>query len=63
MLHATRSNRIQRLNEGHVLYELEGLVNPELPRTVGVNQKLAVEIKELRNNFIEIQPIQRSTLR
>jgi hypothetical protein len=63
ILNATRSNRIQRLKEGHILFELEGLVGEGLPRTVGVNQKLAAEIKELRENFIEIPPLQRSTLR
>jgi hypothetical protein len=63
ILNATRSNRIQRLKEGHILFELEGLVGEGLPRTVGVNQKLAAEIKELRDNFIEIPPLQRSTLR
>lgn len=63
ILHATRSNRIQRLKEGHVLFELEGIVGEGFTRTIGINQKLAAEIKELRENFIETSPIQRSTLR
>jgi hypothetical protein len=63
ILNATRSNRIERLKEGHILFELEGLVSGDLPRTIGINQKLAAEIKELRENFIEIPPLQRSTLR
>jgi hypothetical protein len=63
ILHATRSNRIQRLKEGHVLFELEGLVGEDFPRTLGINQKLAKEIKELRDNFIRPREITRSTLR
>ena len=63
ILNATRSNRIQRLKEGHVLFELEGVLGENLPRTVGIIQKLDAEIKELRKNFIEIPPLQRSTLR
>jgi len=63
ILNATRSNRIQRLKEGHVLFELEGVINEALPRSIGIVQKLNAEIKELRDNFVKISPISRGTIR
>ena len=62
ILKATRSNRIERSLEGSVLFELEGLINENLPRSVGINQKLKSEIKSLHDNFIATPQISKGTL-
>jgi len=62
ILNATRSNRIERINEGIVLFELGNIVNPELPRTVGIIQKLNAEIKSLRENFVKEPILKKGTI-
>ncbi len=59
---ATRSNRIERELEARAFSELEGFINPDLPRTIGIAKKLSDEIARLQKSFIETPQIQRGTL-
>jgi len=59
---ATRSNRIERELEARAFSELEGFINPELPRTIGIAKKLSDEVARLRKSFIETPTISRGTL-
>jgi hypothetical protein len=62
ILKSVRSNRIERITEGQVLFELEGLIAPELPRSLGIAKRLKSEIESLRANFVNEQKITRGTI-
>lgn len=62
ILKSVRSNRIERLTEGQVLYELEGLISADVPRSVGIVKKLSNEIEDLKKNFVYEKPLIRGTI-
>ena len=62
ILKSVRTNRIERITEGQVLFEMEGLISPDLPRTMGTTQKLGTEIDELRKTFVTEQKVRRGTI-
>ncbi|MFW6326736.1 MAG: hypothetical protein ACOC2F_00330 [Bacteroidota bacterium] len=62
ILKSVRTNRIERITEGQVLFEMEGLISPDLPRTMGITQKLGAEIKELKKTFVTGLKIRRGTI-
>ena len=62
ILKSVRTNRIERITEGQVLFEMEGLISPDLPRTMGTTQKLGAEIEELRKTFVAELKVRRGTI-
>ena len=62
ILKSVRSNRIESITEGQVLYEIEGLINPELPRSVGLLKKLSNEIADLKATFVNEPQLTRGTI-
>lgn len=62
IIKSVRSNRIEREIGDSAFIELEGFINPELPRTLGISAKLKDEIKRLREIFVDTPKITRGTL-
>ncbi len=62
IIKGTRSNRIERELEARAFSELEGFINADLPRTIGIAAKLKQEIERLRKTFIETPVLTRGTL-
>jgi len=62
ILKSTSSNRIERSVGSSAFAELEGFINENLPRTVGISKKLIAEIERLKKTFIELPVIKRGTL-
>lgn len=62
IIKGTRSNRIERELEARAFSELEGFINENLPRTIGIAAKLKQEIERLRKTFIETPLLTRGTL-
>jgi hypothetical protein len=62
ILKSTSSNRIERELGSAAFTELEGFINENLPRTVGISKKLINEIARIRKTFVEVSPIRRGTL-
>jgi hypothetical protein len=62
ILKSTRSNRIERIADSKVLFELEGIINNELPRVAGLRGKLQAEIVRLKQTFIETPLLSKGTL-
>lgn len=62
ILKSTNSDRVQRISDTKVMLELEGVINNDVPRVVGLRGKLQSEIKKLRSNFIDLPIIQKGTL-
>ena len=61
-LRNTQSNNIERELKNEAFIELEGFINPDLPRTLGIAGKLRNEIERIRKTFIETPVIQKGTL-
>jgi len=62
ILKSTASNGTERDLASSAFTELEGFINENLPRTVGISKKLINEIARIRKTFVEISPIRRGTL-
>jgi len=62
ILKSTASDNIERSIKNSAFTELEGFINPDLPRTVGITQKLKNEISRIRKTFVEVSPINKGTL-
>lgn len=62
ILKTTRSNRNERILKDNAFIELEGFINNELPRTLGISAKLKAEIARLKTTFIETPIIRKGTL-
>ena len=62
IIKSTRSNRIEREIGDSAFIELEGFINPDLPRTLGINKRLITEIARIKKTFIELPSIQIGTL-
>jgi hypothetical protein len=62
ILKSVRSNRIQGITEGQVLFELEGLISPDVPKTVGISKKLTNEIESLKTAFTKEPQLIRGTI-
>jgi hypothetical protein len=61
IVHSTRSNDNERINRASAAYELNGTMNnPELPKMIGIANKLKAEIAALRK-LIESQTITKLT--
>lgn len=64
LINSVRSDRTERISKGNVLLELNGnLNNPDLPRVVGINNKLKEELDELKKAIIPENKIIKQTLR
>ena len=59
---STASNRDQRITSTMTLFELDGVVNQDVPRVAGLRQKYQAEIKRLRNNFTDTPLLSKGTL-
>ena len=62
ILKSTRSNKVERLLTSRAFTELEGFINPDLPRTLGIAAKLKAEIARIKKTFVEVDSIRRGTL-
>ena len=62
ILNNTQSNNIERELKNQAFIELEGFINENLPRTLGIAKKLKGEIERLRKVFVDTPKIQRGTL-
>ena len=62
ILRNTQSNNIERQLKNEAFVELEGFINADLPRTIGIAGKLKSEIERLRKNFVDTKSITRGTL-
>jgi len=62
ILNNTRSNRIERIMKDNAYVELEGFINADLPRTLGIAKKLRNEVDRIRQTFIDTPMIQKGTL-
>jgi hypothetical protein len=62
IIKSTRSNRTERILAGNAFTELEGFINENVPRTIGIAAKLKTEIARIKKTFVEIPKIRRGTL-
>jgi hypothetical protein len=62
IIKSTASNGTERELAASAFSELEGFLNENLPRTLGISKKLINEIDRLRKTFVEVSPIRRGTL-
>lgn len=62
IMKSTRSNSKERILASKAFTELEGYINPDLPRTLGIAAQLKSEIARIKKTFVEVSKIRRGTL-
>jgi hypothetical protein len=62
ILKSTASDGIERSLKSSAFTALEGFINEDLPRTVGITAKLKDEIARIKKTFVEVSQIRRGTL-